>query len=557
MDTIPTGSKIGNRGSWSRAWLWLVPAAVLLFFLVGCADEAAVLAPTAAATAVAAAPSATVVAPTEILEATATATLPPTPTLVPATATPETTTATFAETECPFQPGENHITCGYLTVPENRSVPDNADIQLFVAIVHSSSEAPAEPVIFVHGGPGAQAAGSAPRLTDRFGVLLATRDLIVFDQRGAGLSQPSLDCSEWPALIYPTYGTILTPEEQRVLMEEAHIACRDRLVASGIDLTAYHSAESAADVNALRLALGYEQVNLYGVSYGTRLALTTMRDFPHAVRSAILDSVVPLEVDLYAAIPAHRERSLELLFSHCAADDACGGAFSNLKGGFYTVVDALDAEPAMVYLRSGHTGQFYDVAVDGDMFIDAIFWALYSSETIPHLPRYLSQIARGNVTDWQGPVAIAAFRFDWSSEGAGTAVMCNEELAFSSMTPITETLHPRQQEYVARRQVARVDECAVWQLSGAPGIENEAVHSAIPSLVLAGEFDPITPPHWGKQVAETLDNAYYYEFPSVGHGVLGARGCARAMVVAFIDAPDREPVVDCFAELRDTTFIIR
>jgi pimeloyl-ACP methyl ester carboxylesterase len=538
-------------------WLWLLPVATLLI-LAGCVDEPAVLAPTAAPTAMAAERTDAPGAPTAILETTATATLPPTPTLVPPTATPETTTASFAEAECPFHPGGWAVTCGYLTVPENRSQENGREIRLFVAIVHSTSDPPAnDPIIFLHGGPGGQAGWYTLSIAVNFGDALAQRDLIVFDQRGAGLSEPSLDCPEWQATIYPRYGEIVPPEERRATAEGVHRACFERLAATGNDFAGYNSTASAADINDLRLALGYDQVNLFGISYGSRLALTVMRDYPHMVRSAILDSTVPLEVDMYAALPANRQRAFDMLFSHCAADAQCAAAFPELEERFYALAERLDGEPVTLQLRYEGNSQLYDVAVNGDVLIGALHWALYSTELLPHLPRYIDELERGIVTNWRDLIYSWAFIGDGFSEGASAAVWCYDEFGFSSGNQVTETLHPRQQEYAAYERAAWVDQCAVWQVAAGPAMENEPVRSGIPTLVLAGEFDPITPPQWGRQVAETLDKAHFYEFPSVSHGVRSARRCARDMVTAFLAAPDREPALDCYSQLQDTTFITR
>jgi pimeloyl-ACP methyl ester carboxylesterase len=546
----------GWHGAFRRP---LVPV-VMLLILAGCMDEPAVPAPVAGLTEIA--PAASVVAggSTAILEATATAraTLPPTPTLVPPTATPETTRATFTAANCPFQPGGRSVTCGYLTVPENRTRENGREIQLFVAIVHSSSEAPEnDPIIFLHGGPGGQAGWYTASVANNFGESLGQRDLIVFDQRGAGLSVPSLDCPEWQATVYPRVSDIVSPEERRATVEGVHRTCYERLAATGIDFASYHSAASAADINDLRLALGYDRVNLFGVSYGSRLALTVMRDYPHIVRSAVLDSTVPLEVDMYANLSTNRQRAFDLLFSHCSADAACAGAFPDLEERFYALAERLDAEPLVMQLRYAGDSQLYDVAVDGDVLIGALHWALYSTEALPHLPRYIDELERGIVTNWRELIYSWTFLADGFSEGASAAVWCYDEVGFSRMVQVRDTLHPRQEAFAQNERAAWVDQCAIWQVGPGPPVENEPVHTAIPTLILAGEFDPITPPQWGEQVARTLENAYYFEFPSVSHGVLSARTCARAMVAAFLGAPHEEPALECYSLLRDTTFIIR
>ena len=176
----------------------------------------------------------------------------------------------FTETDCWFDlPG---VVCGYLTVPEDRGDPMGNQVELAVAIIESQSANPLpDPVIYLEGGPGGAALLGIESLLDH--PLLADRDLIMFDQRGTGFSVPSLNCYE------------LEEDEG----ENAVQACRDRLLDEGVNLDAYNTAATAADVNDLRLALGYEQVNLLGVSYGTKAALTTLRDFPTVIRSVVVD----------------------------------------------------------------------------------------------------------------------------------------------------------------------------------------------------------------------------------------------------------------------------
>ena len=164
-------------------------------------------------------------------------------------------------------------------------------------------------------GPGGDALEIVPLVfADRFAPFLADRDFIMFDQRGTGFSEPSLACPETLELAFETIELELTDEESRTLSLEALNECRDRLAADGIDFTAYNSAENAADVNDLRIAMGYEEWNLYGISYGTRLAQTVVRDYPEGIRSIILDSAYPIESNLLTETPANLDRALTELF---------------------------------------------------------------------------------------------------------------------------------------------------------------------------------------------------------------------------------------------------
>ncbi len=177
----------------------------------------------------------------------------------------------FETAECPFPvPIGYRIDCGFVSVPEDRSQPGSPLIKIGVALVHSRAAQPApDPIFFLNGGPGGALIAALPNMLSGFDPLLSVRDVVFFDQRGAGWSQPSLVCPEVEAL------KIAELKGQRLPLEESlapYLACRDRLQGAGVNVAAYNTTENAADVDDLRRALGYEQVNLFGVSYGTMLA---------------------------------------------------------------------------------------------------------------------------------------------------------------------------------------------------------------------------------------------------------------------------------------------
>ncbi len=202
----------------------------------------------------------------------------------------------FEPAPCAFAvPSGYQPECGYLFVPENRARAGSPMIRLHIAVFRSHAGFPAlDPVVHLAGGPGSSSLAVADYVLGRgLDAVLARRDLIFFDQRGTGSSIPRLDCPEREAITSLLLSGSLSDEESQAAVQEAFRRCRERLTAQGVDLSAYNSAASAADLNDLRLALGYETLNLYAVSYGTRLALTLMRDHPAAVRSAVLDSAYP------------------------------------------------------------------------------------------------------------------------------------------------------------------------------------------------------------------------------------------------------------------------
>lgn len=436
--------------------------------------------------------------------------------------------------------------CGYLVVPENRARPDRSLIRLHVAIFHNrAGRSVADAVVHLAGGPGSSSlAGASYMFARGLDAILDREDLILFDQRGTGYSQPRLDCPEREALtpFLLEQGSLAVGIEPAVI--EAFRHCHDRLVAQGIDLSAYHSAASAADLNDLRRALGYEKLDLYGVSYGTRLALTVMRDYPEAVRSAVLDSAYPLEVNLYTALAANAERAFNIFFNRCAENPGCRTGHPDLRAVFYDLVDELNAAPVQVRLRVD--GFERSVQLDGGLLIDVLFTGLYNPVVTDSMPEMIFDIRRQDYAILRERLAVY---FDTgSARGMQMAVQCAEEIPFSTVDDISlaaRGVQPQIAAYFSASVEPLFAACQQW-LAAPPGpLENLPVTSILPALILAGEQDPITPPEWGRRVAQKLSTAYFREFPGNGHWVTRSSDCALQMALAFWENPAVEPQPVC------------
>lgn len=476
---------------------------------------------------------------------------PPTPALAMVTPVVPTMTAgivyqpLFEPALCAFPvPSGYNPECGYLIVPENRARADSPLIRLHVAIFRSGTEA-ADPVVHLAGGPGSSSLEVASYLFNRgLGSILNQRDFILFDQRGTGYSQPRLDCPERSSVT----GTLLerglaSPGNDQIILD-AFRRCRDRLLGQGIDLTAYHSSASAADLHDLRLALGYDKLNLYAVSYGTRLALTLMRDHPEAVRSAVLDSVYPLQVNLYTALAPNAERAFNVFFANCAADAACNASYPDLRAVFYQLADQLNVNPVSLPFQAGGTS--YTVRVDGALLIDVLFVGLYNPSVTAFMPQMIYDISRGDYGILRDRLTLY---FDTSSAlGMQMSVQCAEEMPFNApeeayaaaqgVSPQIAAFYPAsvQPLFVA---------CKEWTTAVQDPRENLPVSSDIPALVLAGDHDPITPPGWGQLVSQNLSHAYFHEFPGHGHWVTRSSLCALSMALAFWNDPTHDPTYAC------------
>lgn len=476
---------------------------------------------------------------------------------------------TFEPGGCRFKvPSGYDVTCGYVTVPESRNpalADDTNEIRITVALVHSFSDNPLpDPVIYLSGGPGEYTlANAGDNGLVSFEPFLENRALILFDQRGVGFSIPNLDCPAIEGLGYYILDKDLSYADELELMNSALFDCRDSLIASGANLNAYTVSENAADVRDIVTALGYEQVNLYGVSYGTRLGLAIMRDHPDTVRSAVLDAVYPPNVDSRAEHLSNMLRAFDELFAACEADSVCKATYPDLKDVFYETVDRLNKTPEMVqFLDQHYMTRERNILVDGNMLIGTLFSLLYLTPSIPELPRYIYEASDG-VYDGFLNILLMQRSYGLSlSEVMFHSVQCYDDVNFSSREAILAKMEglPAQISflYTANNDDYADDQlefCNTWTGGQrADDREDEAVFSAIPTLLTVGQFDPITPPAWAYLAAETLSESFVYEFPGTGHPAWGGGDCPRSMIVGFISDPFSEPDASCISEMSAPQF---
>ena len=472
---------------------------------------------------------------------------PPASTIETPATEPEPPVARFQYHPCQFgvpdgQTNGQTIACGTLEVPERRYPRSERIVRLEVAILRASaSPKQPDPIIYLAGGPGGRALEGDLSWWDRefAAPLQDTRDIIFFDQRGAGLSTPSLSCGEFDFM----YQLMKYDSEDDASVPLGE--CRWRLTQTA-DVEAYNSVENAADIVDLARALGYVQYNLYGVSYGTRLALTAMRDAPAMIRSVILDSTVPLQWNMYAEMSAGFESSLNAFLDACAADATCRSFAPDLRGTLHSVIARLEADPAIVPIEDVGFGVVYEVYVDGGAFLRLLFDAFYDTSILPEIPRGILQVARG---DYRMISTLASYSSRNAGESIGMylSVQCRDEGAFNPHEAIVPVRSFPVLAEESRETVEQLHEdCATWAVPLAPPMENEPVVSDLPTLVLAGQFDPITPPSNGRRAAETLSRSTFIEFPGVGHGAL-VDVCARNIMSAFFDNPEAPVDTSCVA----------
>ncbi len=449
-------------------------------------------------------------------------------------------------------PNDEKIDCYSLTVLENRTRSDSNLLHLPVIVFRSRSAAPRpDPVLFTAGGPGASSLGAFP--SGKTIRLLDQRDLIVFEQRGTKYAQPSLDCPEVDAEHEKSflYGLSVLADEAQEL--DAARACFRRLTGSGIDLSGYNNAEIAHDIVDLRHLLKIESWNLYGLSYSTWVMMDVMRMDPLGVRSALLESVEPPDVPYDEMGNANLQRSLDVLFDACAVDLECSRSYPDLRSSFTRMVRSLDTQSIEITVRDA-SGGIHRRPFTGRNAVDTIYSELNDAAVIPKLPRAIYNASKGN---YGALVALASDGLspDSLSWGMRYSVWCADGLPLDNPTIVdrqTHNVYPLFDGEISAAFNPAI--CSFWKVPAASAAEWLPLTSSIPTLIFAGEYDPNTPPSWGRRALRTLSHAYLYEFPGYSHTPSRSE-CAREMTIAFFDDPDKAPDTTCFARIKERPFV--
>jgi pimeloyl-ACP methyl ester carboxylesterase len=473
-------------------------------------------------------------------------------------------TSTFQEAPCPFTLGAGivagqQVHCGYVTVPQNRDTNDGKTIRLAVAIFKAPQylhRVDPAPVLTLEGGPGGASLilrGEAIT-AHNYNTVVFNHDLVLFDQRGTGYSTPSLSCPELVAL----EGESLVGTRQ--IDELAAHRCHDRLVAQGTDLDGFNTLQNAADVADLIRALGYQQMTLYGVSYGTRLALTVMHLYPEVVRAAVLDSVFPPTANLYSRneLASNGQRAFSTLFQGCEKDTRCRTNYPNLQAVFYQLVDQLNTHPISFQTIDFRTKQPHTIAsFAGDDLVDWLFQSLYVTPLIPALPQTIYQIKNHDYSRLAMIYGLIGFKGNTLSRGLFYSTECGEDWPFltpQDMANPAKNVAPHITRVVDETVQREYDVCQYWKVPSVPVVQKQSVVSAIPTLVVAGEYDPITPPVDAQEAAKSLSRSYSYLFPGQGHGELHSSECSNQIISAFEDDPGKQPDSACIAHMSGPAF---
>jgi pimeloyl-ACP methyl ester carboxylesterase len=433
--------------------------------------------------------------------------------------------------------------CGSLTTPENPDEPGGRQIALHVAVVPAlDRRRPREPLFIVAGGPGQAAADFYAVYAGAFSLVQHTRDLVLLDQRGTGGSN-RLSCN------FPDDFELSMPAPARI--RELSADCRRGLAGRP---QFYTTSIAVRDLEAVRAALGYERINLYGVSYGTRVVQHYLRRYATHVRAVVLDGVVAPDRTLGPETPFDAERALELTFARCQRDPACDHAFPDLAHRFRGLRAELKARPHSVTLPDPVNGQPRTIEFDALQLAGAVRLLNYSSVTSSLLPLFIDRATHGDYSSLAAELLMFSQHLDAQlAYGMNAAVACSEDVpAFGGVDRAA-----LEHTYLGAEQLDGLSAlCDGWPRGVVDADLFAPLSSAVPALLLSGEADPVTPPASGARAAQSFSDALHVVVPGQGHGQLGVP-CAARVIAAFLDAGTARALdASCLAMAAPLPFVI-
>jgi pimeloyl-ACP methyl ester carboxylesterase len=436
------------------------------------------------------------------------------------------------------------VECAWLVVPELRDRPGGASVRLPVAVLRATEPDGSPPLVYLHGGPGGQGALLTAARSVFEWPIARGRDVVVYDQRGAGLSEPRL-CPEVAQEI-DRRSEAPSAAGWRGWRGNAR-ECVASLRRHGIEPIAYTTRSNLLDLIDLRRALGYERWDVYGVSYGGTLAQEAMRHDRAGVRAAVLAYSSTPGPHMQAEAALSYQRSLERLFGACSAQPTCRDAFPALADDFFAVHDALQEDPVEVSLE--RTSGRATVIMDGRRYLLDMRCQLASPRTLGRIPLLVHELRRG---DRRRALELLAGGCGASGFNPTLHLVICHQLHGDAFRTVAAQVRSRVRPEL-RFLVGDNPECAEWQERFADPSAHAFVSSDTPTLLLTGEFDDRSPTNLSRRIAASLTRAWVHELPGESHGGAVA-GCHARILFGFLGDPGKAPDASCIADMPRVTF---
>tara|TARA_R110000744_G_scaffold74350_5_gene148528 strand:- start:21655 stop:23163 length:1509 start_codon:yes stop_codon:yes gene_type:complete len=434
------------------------------------------------------------------------------------------------------------VQCGTLVTPENYEKPDGVQIDInFVVLPAIDNSKEKLPLMFLAGGPGQAATELASHIYRGFNEIRKTRDLILIDQRGTGKSH-ALQCED-----------SLEVDPYTSLPEDFSIADIEQCIAQLTgDLSQYNSENSIRDFDAVRSGLGHQQVHIYGGSYGTRAGLVYMRMFPASLKSVVLDSVGPIEVPI-GLFGKSAEQSFIKLIENCQNETSCAAQYPELAKEFTAITDKLLQAPVTVEIAHPRLGTNTAFTISNDKFISAIQMQLYSMETRSLVPLLIHQAYLGNYKPLAGLIAQGEGGMGIYI-GLHFNIVCNEDYPKISADMKVDDADNSFAKGMSLVMVGKV--CSAWPSYQPSNEFYQTVTAEIPTLIMSGELDPVTPASNGEKSHVNLPNSHHIISKNNAH-IVASTACGITIVNEFLEkqAP-KELDESCLEEIPDESFMV-
>lgn len=471
--------------------------------------------------------------------------------------------ARFVPTDCWFDAGGRaRVQCGWLhTAPQPGKTHSSFELPVIV-MQYQGLDRAADPVVYLAGGPGAPA-GLEQDVVESYwldwfqGKADMKRDLVLFDQRGSGMSKPDFHCNGYRELSLSILTNPGSPADNARRYREVARQCHKQLQQRGMPLDELGTVYSAGDVNDLMQLLGYGEWNLLGVSYGTRLAFEVQRQHPDKVRSMSLDSVYPPQEHLFREWPDLLQGSLQHLFDFCASNNQCAMENGDVEARYQHLMARLREQPMVIPVGDLQLGDLQEFHLNDEILLAILFDSQYMSGSLREMAGMITLLDEGR------PAMVMGFiehylrqHFDVSfREAVYWSVECGDNPPVSRVEREARiNALPGLRDYLPHDY----DLCDIWGNAGmSRRLQDAAAPRQTPALILSGQDDPITPATWATRVAKqgfAGNKAHLFRFEGISHSVMDNKPCAGELFMDFVNAPDQRPRADCRRSLGDTGF---
>ena len=418
---------------------------------------------------------------------------------------------------------ESAAECGTLEVPLDPDRPGGERIELRVARIAALSGTPEpDPFTLIAGGPGQAATIFYAQMAPAFARIRRTRDIVLVDQRGTGSSTP-LRCENI--------------ERDEAFLDSATFIRLGRDCVDGLthDPAFFTTSAAVRDLELVREALSYPTWNIYGISYGTRVAQHYLKRYPARVRTVVLDGVVPPGLAMGPGVAVDAQRALDRLLARCAAMPACVEQHPDLRDQFGDLLARLEASPPQIAVPHPRTGEPTTLTLTGELVANMVRLLTYSPQTAALIPLLVGAAAQAQY----GPLAAQVLMVSDDLHGAISfgmhfAVVCTEDVPFWGQVDRAALA----QTFLGPASIDALGAiCEAWPRGYIDDDFARAVATSVPVVLLSGENDPVTPPSYAELSVGGLTHYRHLTLPHQAHGQI-TTGCVPRLLAGFVDSAD-------------------